>query len=368
MDQHQVPQNIASYEFRLVGDMTLKQFFQVAAGGLIALAFYASPLPGVVKIPGIFIFGVLGVALAFLPIEERPLSTWILLFARSIYSPTYFKRNQGQTMEIFAPEETVKIAQAAVAPGGIEAVEKYLATAGMEKEEGAVISNFEEKEESFLKKVISVFHQVPIIQNQAPRPGIIVEEEKQTALSYPPESFAIPRIPTPGINQAPPPFAGQVTQNVVPYPFAIPPGQTPQMIQAQATPSIPGASMLSQPASFGILPSIKQARFAATAAPPLAPVISNTAVGQVVDGEGNAIAGAILEIQDSQGHPARALRTNRVGHFLTATPLIPGVYQIIIEKDGYEFEPVQFAANDTLLQPMEIKGRKTQNLDVKTQN
>jgi len=35
--EHPIPQQISAYQFRLVGDMTIKQFFQVAAGALIAL-------------------------------------------------------------------------------------------------------------------------------------------------------------------------------------------------------------------------------------------------------------------------------------------------------------------------------------------
>ena len=48
MQQHPVPQHISNYEFKLVGDMTLKQFFQLAGGILVALIFYATPLPGII--------------------------------------------------------------------------------------------------------------------------------------------------------------------------------------------------------------------------------------------------------------------------------------------------------------------------------
>ena len=71
MEQHPVPQQISSYEFRLVGDMTLKQFGQLAAGGILALFFYVSPLPGYFKWP-LMIFSFFGgAAMAFLPFEEN---------------------------------------------------------------------------------------------------------------------------------------------------------------------------------------------------------------------------------------------------------------------------------------------------------
>ena len=81
MEQHPIPQQISSYQFRLVGDMTLKQFFQLAGGFLVALIFYSIPLIGIVKWPFVIISALLGAALAFLPLEERPLERWIFAFA-----------------------------------------------------------------------------------------------------------------------------------------------------------------------------------------------------------------------------------------------------------------------------------------------
>ena len=71
MDQHPVPQNISSYEFRLVGDMTLKQFMQLAGGGFGGLLFYKMPLPLIIKWPLIFVSVGIGVMLAFVPVQGR---------------------------------------------------------------------------------------------------------------------------------------------------------------------------------------------------------------------------------------------------------------------------------------------------------
>ena len=43
MQQHPVPQNVTQYQFRLVGDMTLKQFLELAGGMLLAYLIYAPP-------------------------------------------------------------------------------------------------------------------------------------------------------------------------------------------------------------------------------------------------------------------------------------------------------------------------------------
>ena len=45
-ESHPIPQQISSYQFRLVGDMTLKQFFQLARGGLDVASFlFHGPAP-----------------------------------------------------------------------------------------------------------------------------------------------------------------------------------------------------------------------------------------------------------------------------------------------------------------------------------
>ena len=107
MEQHAIPQQISSYQFRLVGDMTLKQFFQLAGGCLVSLLFYASSLPAIVKWPLIIFFALLGVALAFLPFEERPLEKWIVAFFKSIYSPTMFAWAKAPAPEKYFQDEEV---------------------------------------------------------------------------------------------------------------------------------------------------------------------------------------------------------------------------------------------------------------------
>jgi hypothetical protein len=105
MEQHPIPQQISSYQFKLVGDMTLKQFFQVAGGVVVSLIFYSLPLHPIIKWPFILFFTLLGIALAFLPFRERPLEKWIIAFFRSIYSPTLFTWKKTEKEPIFYTED-----------------------------------------------------------------------------------------------------------------------------------------------------------------------------------------------------------------------------------------------------------------------
>lgn len=90
IEQHPIPQDVSNYKFRLVGDMTLKQFLQLAVGVVIAIGFWNAPLPFFFKYPLAILSACLGIGMAFVPIEGRPLDQWLIAFVKSIYSPTIY--------------------------------------------------------------------------------------------------------------------------------------------------------------------------------------------------------------------------------------------------------------------------------------
>lgn len=85
--QHPIPQNFMDVEFKIIGSLTMRQFIYL-------LVFFGSAygvwslMNSVLKVP-IAIFSVLlGLGLAFMPLEERGLDEWIVNFFKSIYSPS----------------------------------------------------------------------------------------------------------------------------------------------------------------------------------------------------------------------------------------------------------------------------------------
>src|SRR5687767_3807941 len=119
VQQHPIPQNVTQFQFRLVGDMTLKQFLELAAGIVVGLIFYAAPLPFFFKWPLVIIAVATGASMAFLPIEGRPLEQWILAFIRSIYAPTvYTWQKEGATppQPISPPTPSTPSPQPVIAP------------------------------------------------------------------------------------------------------------------------------------------------------------------------------------------------------------------------------------------------------------
>ena len=70
MESHPIPQNVTSFEFKLVGDMTLKQFLYLAGGlGMGYLSYRFIPWVGFIL--G-FLLGAFGAALAFYKFNNKP--------------------------------------------------------------------------------------------------------------------------------------------------------------------------------------------------------------------------------------------------------------------------------------------------------
>lgn len=88
--QHPVPQNIMDVEFKLIGELTMRQFSYLLVFGLAAY-FSANSIPGIMKFPAIIFFVLLALGLAFIPVGERGLDEWIMNFYKSIMSPTQRK-------------------------------------------------------------------------------------------------------------------------------------------------------------------------------------------------------------------------------------------------------------------------------------
>jgi len=334
MEQHQIPQNISSYQFRLVGDMTLKQFFQLAGGVLVGLIFYSTPLPGLIKWPFIIVSVLLGAAMAFVPVEERPLEQWIIAFFKTIYSPTIFNWKKTNTSPKFFQDETPASNLAdAKNLSQDAALKRYLNST---KQIPGPLAKLEGMEQGFLSAISGIF--AGIKSTAAPAPAVTVSPPTPPAG---PKKIEIPvSIP---VTISP----MQQTHLVVEEKIQ-PISQTTQIATNKVNPVMAGDEIV----------STKEAIFSIEAAPPNPPTNPNVIVGQVVDGERRIIEGAIMEIRDEYGRPVRALRSNKLGHFIAVTPLDSGKYDIISEKGGFQFMPVHFEAKGEIIPPILVEGRK----------
>lgn len=304
LKQHPVPQHISSYEFRLIGDMTLKQFGYLSAGAILALIVYSLPLPGFFKWPLVVGSAFAGFAFAFLPFEERPLLVWITAFIKSVTAPTIFIwHKQAEPMAIFAHQPTVLPKQ--TPPPSKTSVETYLAG----------LSNTADKsEQKFLNHIQGLFQDT---SKSAPLPPL-----------SPPE----PIIAEP-IKRQPSPIKKLreeiriINQPILPQEKAI---FKTKPVKAETSTELPF---------------------------PQPPTYPNLLVGMVLDQNEQIVEGAIIEVRNKQGLPVRAFKTNKLGQFRIATPLENGEYEMEIEKEGLKFDIIKIKAEGKIIQPIKIKAK-----------
>ena len=321
MEQHPVPQHIASYEFRLIGDMTLKQFAQLAAGAILGLIIYALPMPVIFKWPLIVFFGFSGFAFAFLPFNERPLSNWVLSFFKAIFTPTQFIwAKTAQRPEIFEPL-SFKAATVKESPlkSDKEGLNQYLASLPFAEAKNPL----DQQEESFLKEVGNLFQLAhPVEVNVSPK--------------------ITPITPQPSFQSRPLAPYRQGRQPTIP--MARPSQPKPQLVILPQKPGRPRKTAVEAKINPALL----------IPAPPTRP---NIIVGMVLDNEGKIVEGAILEIRNAQGLPVRALKTNRLGQFMIVTSLANGPYEIEVEKEGSRFDIIKIEAKGEIIKPIEIRAK-----------
>ena len=328
MEQHPVPQHITAYQFRLVGDMTLKQFGFLASGCAVAVLFYASPLASYFKWPLVLFSGFSGFAFAFMPIEERPLDRWFLAFLRAVYSPTRFLWKKipiiPEFFQVVPHPRAIKVVP--VAPPDQERLTEYLKTLPT-----APQTPLDQQEASALNQITNLFQltKLPATLFSAPTPSPqAIEDEKPgikiRKLRFPPtRPIKFEKAVEESITK---PLSPKPTQKIAP--IKKPPRVAPMTVKPKMAPDLP-------------IP-----------APPDRP---NILVGMVLDQENKLVENAIIEIRDEKGNPVRALRTNKLGQFRIATPLKNGTYEIETEKEGLKFDIIKIILMGEIIQPIEIK-------------
>lgn len=338
MQQHPVPQNVTSYQFRLVGDMTLKQFLELAAGLALAYIFFISSLVFFLKWPLIIISVLLGIALAFFPLEERPLDQWIINFIKSIYAPTRFiwrKSINPPAIFTFTKKQireenpTIEKAQKTRAPQPVN----------IQKEE-----EMSEVEISRLNQITSLFDQVTSkFIHPSPHPTI------------PPTNSPIK--PAINVKKLEPKPISQSNAEVI---FDHTKSTPPQIEKVEEpTPDLPQDKPSEE--NFTNIPSVTKESVSDVKKAKLMenmPVIDNkpnTVVGIVTNKEGKLMPNAIVELLDEEGIPQRAVKTNPLGQFLTATPLLPGKYIIQVEKDNLTFPQQEIKVTNKVIPPIHLQ-------------
>lgn len=348
MREHPVPQNVTSYEFHLVGNMTLKQFLELAAGCVLGLLVYSTNLPNIIKLPIIITLVAIGAMIAFVPFEGRPLDQWFIALIRAIYRPTEFYWKKSAPIPSFFEYTAGKNVRTEeefdLSPYKHQRILDYISSLPTQPP----LSQLDQQESSQISAVMNLFDQVSIQTTQL---DVVPEFQKP---NFTPTQHRL----TP-ITQLQSAEQTTITSTI----------QIPEMpavvVEASAEVSTPSKSTSVAPeqttvfsttqSQNQILSSAQQITTSTQLPFPKKPTQPNVVVGMVFDQIGNIVDQAIVEIIDSQGMPVRAVRTNSIGQFYITTPLKDGHYTVSVEKVGVRFSPEQLHLCNTLLDPLEIR-------------
>jgi len=350
MREHAVPQNVTSYEFHLIGNMTLKQFLEVAAGVVAGVLVYQTNLPDIVKWPIIIFTAALGAMIAFVPYEGRPLDQWFIALIRAIYKPTeFYWQKTDKVPEYFTYSQkgkTITEEEFDLTPIKQRRIAEYITTLSEKKNPDPL----EQLEQSRLYDVMSLFDQVQvsqvIAQEQFEKPDLTISTHTLQPYS------AVFEMRTPP-SQVPERISADEIPENIPVEIEAVQEEVPAEILVDET---LGANAFSTSFQTSVAPEDTQSVQTSTTLPfPKKPTQPNIVVGMIFDKMGGIVDNAIIEITDAQGMPVRAVKTNRIGQFFISTPLRDGEYYIQVEKSGMSFPVQQLTLQQTLLDPLEMR-------------
>lgn len=363
MNQHPVPQNVSSYQFRLVGDMTLKQFGLLASGAIVGFIIYQLPIHPLLRWPLIFISAFSGFALAFIPIEDRPLDRWLAAFIHSIYSPTWYFWKKTPLIPAYFLFRPAPLPPASPQTAkDLTQLQSFLTTLP----NSTPIAAIDTHESTLLDKISQLFSTIhppslsitPLTDILPPPPKLPPVRVRELGLRQPARkrlSVAMAGGPARGeiriVNSSPKASATgdhpEPEQPLVEF--------KPLLFTKKDLANLPIPSVTSAPQDQSLARRSLGVGGARRLPFPTPPEYPNLIVGMVVDKYDRLIDTAIIEIRDANRHPVRAVKTNKLGQFSIASPLPNGRYQLQAEKDGYQFGILTLELTGTIVDPVELR-------------
>ncbi len=384
MREHALPQDVTGYRFHIIGNMTLKQFAEVAAGCVVGFLLYNTNLPYLIKWPLIFFSGGFGAMLAFVPFEERPLDQWFVSLIMALYRPTqFFWKRASKIPEpfLYQPHQTNTsvLAEVDLSPARRQRVKEYLHSIYSEEDAGA-----ENETQQIETQVLSLFETTQATLSQSPRPP------KPVAQTIDPEAvkpvsdiqFQNRSLPTDTVSSnltasvlrdTPPSMKAEPKTTSTPSPVPTAAVVVPELQNITVTPTYQNGHNLDAapipdtvPLTDSYLeptlqtptdtPLATQAVVQSTLLPfPEPPTEPNKVVGMVLDQNNTPLQNVIIEVLTENNMPARAVKTNMLGQFFITTPLANGTYVLQSEKEGYQFAPQELVLNGEIVNPIEVR-------------
>ena len=304
MENHPIPQDVTGFQFKLIGNMTVKQFAYLATGAVFAWILLQLPINVLIKFPLGAFSAIFGAALAFFPVSGRPMDLMIGNYIKALFRPTQFvyEKVGGQ---IYFPNK--------VPLATMKNIRQY--------KNGLNIFP-EDKLKTYLESLDA---------GQKNKSNIIITR-----------NLNIPQV-TPQIN----PITGNDTP---PTETAPPPLEEKKVIAPQPNIGIPPVPALIRP------PVIRTSKGNKSMGMLSIPDSPSLVTGITRDSRGNALPNILIEVKDKDGNPVRAFKTNEFGRFASATPLANGAYAVEFEdpKAQNRFEKITINVAGQIIPPLEV--------------
>lgn len=374
MQEHPIPQDVTSYKFHIVGNMTLKQFAEVGAGVLVAVILYNTNLLAFIKWPLILFSVGLGGMMAFVPIEERPLDHWIMTFFRRLYSPTkFYWRKESEVPFAMAPEKQQKKQEEPafemdLTPARQQRIREYIESV----KQPEPVEPWESTQSSRVSEILQTFDEVVVgrvkAKPQAVKPPLTPRIRTLSLSQKPPvQKQVVFQAPTALDKQIDEQIASQTNEATEIKPI-VPPLSSPSLISLKnletelppqpveifgetetkpVEPPLQDDTPYAQPSSE--VTTNAQLPF------PQQDLAPNTIMGMTLTPDNKLVDRATVSIKNARGEVLRSLRTNLLGQFFVTDALANGTYIIAVEKAGLSFPEQTIALNGSVLQPVELR-------------
>lgn len=390
LENHPIPQNITGFEFKLIGDMSLKQFAYLAAGAITAWVVYSLPLFSLIKFPIVFLAAGTGAAFAFLPVDGRPLDLMLKNFIKAVFSPTEYVYQKAGGDLLTKDEAKLK-----------DFNKKRLTVSEMsDKQLSAFLKNLPKGLNKLDKKEMVFFQSLNSYgQTASPTqvPGYVPqhayagqEAAQQAQPASPNQTSQIPNVFAPKEDlQKTAELLTKELQEAKAKESAQPQINTKEYLDAHQkvlelqknlndlsmqkqqletriielqkqqqtnTQQVYSPSIASQPQQQTQYVRSVPSNLTQSVGLPSSPEFPNIITGIVKDPRGNPLPNILVEVKDAQANAVRAFKTNALGHFASATPLINGSYTIEFEdpKNQNKFDSVGFVAKGEIILPIEV--------------
>lgn len=414
--QHPIPQDVTGFQFKLIGDMTIKQFVYLAAGVVLAWITISLPLYALIKYPLVLLFGGLGVCLAFVPIEGRPFDVMLMNFLKTLFAPNEYifqkvghpilpimqipkivvqKPQEKEEEKIHAEDklhkylntihktssnalderETRFLGALSLTPSSPQTIggtaaqvtsATYVPSTSTKQQSGSGEMRTIAAQPIMIDQTQNLVAPQETQQIIAPSPNeqsndvlekeaAILQQELQQARED--ESKAVQQsAPTTAVAHAKVIELEKELADILGQKDSLQKQLITlkkELAQQKQQVFSPSVGAVKQTTQNVRIIQQGQGKAAGLLAAPEAP---NLLTGIIKDPRNNSLPNILVEVKDKDGNPVRAFKTNGLGQFAAATQLANGVYTITFEDPGgkNKFDAIEIPVMGTIISPLEI--------------